>query len=126
MWQDTVTAHQRDRIGIPTSVVRHEGGRTLDLCEAIILYYTRGVKGREVFDKDPRSREEAVSSACVRGLCGGVDGPSRRLWTVVEETTFFWWSVNVKAPYEPICAVWLVGGKGRGSWKLGMFWGRRV
>lgn len=77
---DTVTAHQRDRIGIPTSVIRHEGRGTLDLCEAIILYYTRGVKGREVLTRTRRQgREEAVSSACVRGLCGGVDGPSRTL-----------------------------------------------
>lgn len=37
---DTVTAHQRDRIGIPTSVVRHEGGRTLELMRSnhFVLY----------------------------------------------------------------------------------------
>jgi hypothetical protein len=52
-----------------------------------------------------------------------MDPPGSWRW-VVEESTFFWWSVNVKAPQEPICAVWLVEQGLEGNWKLGMFWGR--
>lgn len=80
---DTVTAHQRDRIGIPTSVVWHEGGRTLDLCEAIILYYTRGVKGKEVLTRtrgqgEKRCRQRACED-CVVGL---MDHPGGWRWVV--------------------------------------------